>query len=148
MAPGTLFEVNNPALPPDRSGQYVPSRIDRTANIGDVQEWRLTSTAAGHPFHIHVNPFQIDRIIDTKNGNRDVSVPGSGDSSYDGLKGTWKDTLWIKQGFEIYVRTRYERYIGEYVLHCHILDHEDQGMMQNVKVVLPDGKGGGVYGHH
>jgi multicopper oxidase len=55
----------------------------------------------------------------------------------------WKDTLWVKslalqvpypQGvYTIVVRTRYERYIGEYVLHCHILDHEDQGMMQNVR---------------
>ena len=40
--------------------------------------------------------------------------------------------------YTITLRTRYERYIGEYVLHCHILDHEDQGMMQNVAVVLPD----------
>jgi hypothetical protein len=34
------------------------------------------------------------------------------------------------------------RYVGEFVLHCHILDHEDQGMMQNVAVVLPDGNVG------
>lgn len=149
-------EVPDP-VDPDKKTKRTEFRVDehaydpkaaRTLVLGRSEEWKLTSANGDHPFHIHVNPFQIDRIIDTKNGNRDVSVPGSGDSSYDGLKGTWKDTLWIKQGFEIYVRTRYERYIGEYVLHCHILDHEDQGMMQNVKVVLPDGKGGGVYGHH
>ncbi|PPD27432.1 MAG: hypothetical protein CTY21_13555, partial [Methylomonas sp.] len=41
------------------------------------------------------------------------------------------------------------RYIGEYVLHCHILDHEDQGMMQNVSIVLPNGQDGQVKsGHH
>jgi hypothetical protein len=34
------------------------------------------------------------------------------------------------------------RYVGQYVLHCHILDHADQGMMQNVQIVLPDGQGG------
>jgi hypothetical protein len=34
------------------------------------------------------------------------------------------------------------RYIGDFVLHCHILDHEDQGMMQNIRIALPDGKGG------
>jgi L-ascorbate oxidase len=39
--------------------------------------------------------------------------------------------------YTVIVRTRYQRYIGEYVLHCHILDHEDQGMMQNVQIVLP-----------
>lgn len=135
----TNFQVDNAPYNPKEARQLV---------LGRVEEWKLTSISGSHPFHIHVNPFQIDRILDTKNGNKDVSVPGSGDTSYDGLKGTWKDTLWIKSGFDVYVRTRYERYIGEYVLHCHILDHEDQGMMQNVRVVLPDGKGGGVYGHH
>ncbi|HYO57090.1 multicopper oxidase domain-containing protein, partial [Archangium sp.] len=38
--------------------------------------------------------------------------------------------------YTITVRTRYQRYIGEFVLHCHILDHEDQGMMQNVSIEL------------
>jgi L-ascorbate oxidase len=37
----------------------------------------------------------------------------------------------------VVIRTRYQRYIGEFVLHCHVLDHEDQGMMQNVSVMLP-----------
>jgi FtsP/CotA-like multicopper oxidase with cupredoxin domain len=41
------------------------------------------------------------------------------------------------------IRSRYERYIGQFVLHCHILDHEDQGMMQIVEISPP---GGGA--HH
>jgi FtsP/CotA-like multicopper oxidase with cupredoxin domain len=49
--------------------------------------------------------------------------------------------------YTIVVRTRYERYIGDFVLHCHILDHEDQGMMQMVRVALPDGAGGIATGH-
>ena len=75
----------------------------------------------------------------------------------------WKDTLWIKDlisnpadfpgklatsMYTIKVRTRYQRYIGEFVLHCHILDHEDQGMMQNVEIRIPDGAGGTAAGHH
>jgi hypothetical protein len=39
-------------------------------------------------------------------------------------------------GAEIEYRTRYARYIGECVLHRHILPHEDIGMMQNVEIVL------------
>ena len=50
--------------------------------------------------------------------------------------------------YTIKVRTRYQRYIGEYVLHCHILDHEDQGMMQNVEIRIPDGAGGTAARHH
>ena len=33
------------------------------------------------------------------------------------------------------LRSRYVRYIGKFVIHCHILDHEDQGMMEVVEVV-------------
>lgn len=134
----TFFQVDGFPYRPDEA---------RTLVLGRSEQWLLTSANGSHPFHIHVNPFQIDKIVNQAT-KQDVSVAGSGDDSYDGLKGTWRDTLWIKSGFDVYVRTRYERYIGEYVLHCHILDHEDQGMMQNVRVVLPDGKGGGVYGHH
>jgi L-ascorbate oxidase len=142
-----LFEVNNPALPPDRSGQYVPSRIDRTARIGDVQEWRLTSTAGGHPFHIHVNPFQVISVLNAAGQPVTDPTKPSFDPDYAGLIDQWKDTLFVKGNYKIVVRTRYERYIGEYVLHCHILDHEDQGMMANVKIGIPDGAGGTAEAH-
>jgi len=70
-----------------------------------------------------------------------VSVPGSGDSEYAGTKGIWKDTLFVKGGYTLYVRTRYQRYIGEYVLHCHILFHEDHGMMQLLEIYGDEGPG-------
>jgi FtsP/CotA-like multicopper oxidase with cupredoxin domain len=142
-----LFQVNNPKLAPDESGSYVPSRIDRTANIGDVQEWRLTSTAGSHPFHIHVNPFQVVSVVN-KFG-KSVTDPGAPDfdPDYAGVIDQWKDTLFVKGGYNIVTRTRYQRYIGEYVLHCHILDHEDQGMMANVKIGIPDGLGGTAEAH-
>jgi hypothetical protein len=35
----------------------------------------------------------------------------------------------------VVLRTQYVRYTGEFVLHCHILDHEDAGMMANVQIV-------------
>lgn len=151
-------QVKNPKYPPElpefidqfefRVGKeaYNPKNA-RELILGRAEEWELSSLVGSHPFHIHVNPFQVVRIVDDK--NRELSAADlEKDPIYAGVLGTWKDTLWIKGGYKLYVRTRYERYIGEYVLHCHILDHEDQGMMQNVRVVLPDGKGGGVYGHH
>lgn len=153
--PATSFEVGNTLASADARA-YDPRRIDRKLPLGKAQEWTMQSHFDSHPFHIHVNPFQIVSITDP-NG-KDVSAPdavddasGTVDPQYRGLKGMWKDTLWIKSllpnptapaGFTglytIKVRTRYERYIGEFVLHCHILDHEDKGMMQNVAVVLPD----------
>ncbi|MEI9992858.1 MAG: multicopper oxidase domain-containing protein [Rhizomicrobium sp.] len=144
---------------------YAPDRIDRKPVLGSVDEWKLQSLFVSHPFHIHVNPFQVVAIYDP--AGKDVSAPGAVDDyaldangkpikgtpdpQYPGLKGVWKDTLWVKNVndpngptpgasigmYMIVIRTRYERYIGEFVLHCHILDHEDQGMMQNVEIVPP-----------
>jgi len=55
-------------------------------------------------------------------------------SEYFNLKGVWKDTLVVQSKVTITARTKYRRYIGDFVLHCHILDHEDLGMMATVNV--------------
>ena len=102
----------------------------------------------GHPFHIHVNPFQIVKILNPD--GVDVSAAGeANDPQYANLQGAWKDTIFVKPEYKVVVRMRFQRYIGDFVMHCHILDHEDQGMMQNVRISLPDGMGGIVgQGHH
>jgi FtsP/CotA-like multicopper oxidase with cupredoxin domain len=174
----TRFEVGNKAIDPLNFNPndpnqfnpqpYDPNRIDRALKLGGVDEWTLQSGFVGHPFHIHVNPFQIVSITDPS--GKDVSLPGAVDNAggtvdpqYPGLSGVWKDTLWIKDllsapadfpdklatsMYTIKVRTRYQRYIGEFVLHCHILDHEDQGMMQNVQIQIQDGAGGTAAPRH
>jgi len=122
----------------------------------------LTSNVAAHPFHIHVNPFQVVAILDPD--GKDLSEPGAvgpdGDDQFAGMKGLWKDTLFVRQGtdpdpdgistkfYKAIVRTYYQRYIGKFVLHCHIFDHEDKSMMQEIEIVLPDGRGGSVTGGH
>jgi hypothetical protein len=47
----------------------------------------------------------------------------------------FRDTLFVENGYQVHVRTHYDRYIGEFVIHCHILDHEDAGMMLNIQIV-------------
>ncbi|MDZ5645959.1 multicopper oxidase family protein [Nitrospirillum sp. BR 11828] len=154
---------------PKGTAPYDPKEIDRKLILGTAQEWQLRSYSISHPFHIHVNPFQIVHIYNEN--DRDVSEPGAvdddGDTQFAGLKGAWKDTLWVKTNlsafappgykpapgkpvhyYRLIVRTRYERYIGEFVLHCHILDHEDQGMMENVQIGISDGAGGMAHAHH
>jgi len=78
------FEVGDDfVLEKNSAGNYVPknaepysaSRIDRELSLGSVQQWELRSYFVSHPFHIHVNPFQIVKIIDP-NG-KDVSVAGA-----------------------------------------------------------------------
>lgn len=170
FAVGNSFAVSTTTGSPRPAGasEYDPNRIDRQLTLGQAQQWELRSYSVSHPFHIHVNPFQIISVIPVDSDGRDlpdVSVPGmveaDKDDQYAGLKGAWKDTIWVKTNlnpgdltqnpvnyYRITVRTRYERYIGEFVLHCHILEHEDQGMMQNVQIGLADGSGGMAHAHH
>ena len=127
---------------------YDPDRVDRMLKLNGVDQWVMTSQLASHPFHIHVNPFQVVDVLGP-DGEPVTGDDEHADPDYAGMKGTWKDTIFVKSGYQVITRTRYQRYIGEFVLHCHILDHEDQGMMQNVSVVLSDGTGGlSPMGHH
>jgi FtsP/CotA-like multicopper oxidase with cupredoxin domain len=94
----------------------------RTLKLNTASQWHLEVNAASlapvHPFHIHVNPFQMTR-------------PGP-----DGMPEiVWKDTYLVHQGSPIDIRSRYTDFTGAFVLHCHILDHEDQGMMEKVEIV-------------
>lgn len=94
----------------------------RKLKLGGADEWTLEtaadSLAPNHPFHIHVNPFQHTR---TGPDGRPETI--------------WRDTLIVRKGKPETIRSRYTRYIGKFVLHCHILDHEDQGMMEVVEIV-------------
>src|SRR5262249_28850844 len=105
---GTQFQIDNKS--------YDPNRIDQLLSLGSTEEWTLTSYTSppvGHPFHIHVNPFQIVSILD-RNGI-DVSTTGeTADPQYANLKSVWKDTIFVKPGYEVVIRTRYRRYIGDF----------------------------------
>ncbi len=131
-SPNTTFLINDK--------EYDPSVVNQKLILSAAQEWNLTAKQGTHPFHIHVNPFQIVSI-NNKNGS-----PLSAEQA--AMINTWRDTLLVSSAVNIKVRTRYERYIGKYVLHCHILEHEDQGMMQNVEVYLPDTNGNIPTGGH
>tara|TARA_R110002073_G_scaffold73085_17_gene178873 strand:- start:23259 stop:25478 length:2220 start_codon:yes stop_codon:yes gene_type:complete len=105
----------------------------RGLKLGTVDEWTLKSiNGAGdvdHPFHIHVNPFQITQVIDDE-GHLHPEMLG------------WRDTLLLRDSWTYKVRMKYQRYTGTFVQHCHILDHEDQGMMELVEIYDPDGPAG------
>ncbi|TQV87816.1 multicopper oxidase family protein [Aliikangiella coralliicola] len=109
----TRFMINN--------RPFNPVNI-RKLELGTASEWTLNSVLANHPYHIHVNPFQYTR----KNPEDKDEI-------------IWRDTLLVRQNNPVKIRSRYQRYTGQFVIHCHILDHEDQGMMQIVEVELPGG---------
>lgn len=99
---------------------YDPNATPLLVKLGRTDEWKLTANLGSHPFHIHVNPFYVVSETDADG----VETP----------IGVWKDTLLVTAGRTHTIRTHYKRYIGDYVLHCHILDHEDEGMMMGVSI--------------
>lgn len=127
---------------------YDHHRIDELLNLGDTDEWHLTANVGSHPFHIHVNPFQIVAIA-MPNGEsvlapdgtcRDTTKVGDKmvpDPQYCDQIGVFRDTIFVKSGYHLTIRTKYEDFWGDFVMHCHILDHEDQGMMQNIRIQDP-----------
>ncbi len=97
---------------------FVGDRIDQTVLLGTLEEWVIQNASPEwHPFHIHVNDFQVMTI----NGR---TVPRS-----------YEDTTPIPPRGEIVIRTRFTDFTGKFVYHCHILGHEDAGMMGTVEVV-------------
>jgi FtsP/CotA-like multicopper oxidase with cupredoxin domain len=113
---------------------YDGNRIDAVLPLGKAEEWRAVSLNEDHPLHIHVNPFQIVSIEDPQ--GRDATDPKSPafDPDYAGLKGEWKDTVLVKKDMRVTFRTRYERFTGDFLMHCHISYHGDHGMMENLRI--------------
>jgi len=98
---------------------FDPDRIDQTVQLNALEEWVIHNTSEDwHPFHIHVNDFQVAAV----NGEPIVS------HSYD-------DTYLVPPYGSITMRTRFLDFKGTFVYHCHILFHEDHGMMGVVAVV-------------
>ncbi|MBB5062213.1 multicopper oxidase family protein [Granulicella mallensis] len=139
-----------PTDPPGKFGFYInskeysPHRIDFTRQVGATEDWVLTSYGEPHIFHIHVNPFEVmDVTHDGKSiygAHGECLVPPDSvglQNQYCGMWHTFKDTVFVQNKYQVHIRTTYDRYIGEFVIHCHILDHEDGGMMTNVEIV-PD----------
>lgn len=124
---------------------YDADRIDYTATLGTTDEWHLTAgVSGGHIFHIHVNPFEIVDILDPHGvsifdtgGGCTAQELATGDREYCTLQGVFLDTIFIKPGYTVVMRTHYADFTGEFVMHCHVLDHEDAGMMQNIEIVTP-----------
>ena len=107
---GLLFNINCNSFDPTNP---------RVLTVNRTEEWTGTSEGGGaHPFHIHINPFMVCE------GNIDGEA----------VEPHWRDTVWVDQGEELRMRTVYENYTGSFVTHCHKLHHEDQGMMEVIRI--------------
>ena len=131
----------SPGLP----STYIPFQSSKALTqlvaLDSVEEWTIVNmNNIRHPFHIHVNPMYVVKV----NG-----VP---------IEPYWADTVPLPFSNEnptppnppnpqpapfvpgagqgsITFRMRFRHFTGRYVMHCHMLVHEDMGMMQGVTVV-------------
>jgi FtsP/CotA-like multicopper oxidase with cupredoxin domain len=109
------------------NGEVFDARLLRdTLGLGTVEEWLLVNEDVfQHPFHIHVNPFLVTEV----NG---IPVPEA--------DRVWWDTFALPPRGTARVRMRIRPDVhGATVFHCHILPHEDNGMM--AAILLGDGRG-------
>jgi len=104
---------------------FAEMRVDVVMLLGTVEEWRISNpTSVAHGWHVHINSFEVVAILDAKGKN--TLVP-------DGITFI-ADTVYICAGCTAVTRMRFVDWVGPFVAHCHILSHEEQGMMINVRV--------------
>ena len=116
-----------------RAGQLGPpingktmdmARIDEIVRLGDIEIWEVRNRGGQpHPFHVHLVQFQI--------------LDRNGRPPSDAELG-WKDTVLVPPGDLVRIIMPFERYADPqvpYMYHCHIMEHEDNGMMGQFLVV-------------
>ena len=169
---------------------FEDKKVDQCMTLNTAEEWKLINktTNIAHPFHIHINPFQIVELFqpnlpEAKDPNSKCYVDPNKPETWKPCHPlpapwVWWDTFNIPTGQQIdltqkctqngkvsldfcpaqlrpytecspktnptkcteYIagwfkmRSRFTDFTGEYVLHCHILAHEDRGMMELVAV--------------
>lgn len=123
---------------------FEPDVTDVAVRLGDLEQWTIyNDTGQVHPFHIHVNEFQVVSVYDPANpdktytaiGTADVlEVPAAGKTN--GTVTTNPDGTATDPG-RIVILNHFVDYDGHFVFHCHILNHEDRGMMATIQVLRP-----------
>ncbi|UJF16737.1 multicopper oxidase domain-containing protein (plasmid) [Jeotgalibaca sp. MA1X17-3] len=100
--------------------QMDMDRIDEEVKVNELEEWVVSNQSSGgmmssspHPFHVHGVQFQIVE--------RNGEVPPLNEQG-------WKDTVMVKNNEEVKLLVIFKEK-GLFMYHCHILEHEDSGMM-------------------
>lgn len=104
--------------------QFDMDRIDDDVTLGETEIWELSTQrsmmmgSSGHPFHIHGTQFQVL--------SRDGREPPLNEQG-------WKDTVFVGSGETVRIIVKFN-YEGVFMYHCHILEHEEAGMMGQLEV--------------
>jgi FtsP/CotA-like multicopper oxidase with cupredoxin domain len=98
---------------------FDPNRVDQRIQLGTAEEWTVVNDHSDdHVFHIHTNPFLLTHV----NGEPLAEL-------------VWRDTVVVERHGSITFRSRFLDFAGKTVLHCHMMNHEELGMMQVIEFV-------------
>src|SRR5262249_45029661 len=102
--------------------RFDPNRVNARPELGTTEKWVFTNpTGQAHTVHIHDVPQQC------------MSRNGGACYPYETMKETW----YLDPGETLEVKLKFTDHTGMYMLHCHIIEHEDDGMMTQFEVVRP-----------
>jgi FtsP/CotA-like multicopper oxidase with cupredoxin domain len=109
---GTAYFING--------RRFDMNRVDLRSKLNTVEEWTVRNDSnEDHSFHVHVNDFQLMSVDG-------LPPPHPGDRM---------DTTNVPAHGQIVLKIRFAHFTGKTVLHCHILNHEDAGMMAVLEIV-------------
>ncbi len=171
--PGESGGLTEGAGAKDEALLFSSERIDHCMAINTVEEWTVCNPSAStHPFHIHTNAFEVIRINGVDLGQPDPTDPGRLTIKWlDTVPvpskrrreptdlGPWECVDWDKNDPDdveagppstipgsVVLRSEIVDFTGFMVQHCHILKHEDTGMMQLIEIYDPEGPGTSIPG--
>ncbi|MDW7671567.1 MAG: multicopper oxidase domain-containing protein [Bacillota bacterium] len=116
-----VFVLENMGIRGTINGKtFHMDRIDEEVPLNETELWVVRSRGGmmmmqsdGHPFHVHGTQFQV--------ASRNGTPPPPEERGY-------KDTIFVNAGEEVVIKVRF-KHEGLYMYHCHMLEHEDFGMM-------------------
>jgi FtsP/CotA-like multicopper oxidase with cupredoxin domain len=118
---GRAFEMT--AAAPDETVAAGSRQVWEIANIGGMM-----GSPMAHPIHVHGLQF---RILSRTGGPPTATAAAIREGIIDA---GWRDTVLVLPDETVRIQLQFTRHPGLYLYHCHILEHEDGGMMRNFRV--------------
>lgn len=146
---GPAVEINDGAKPTVRfrvGARHFEDAVNFIVPAGATEVWKFINlTEDVHPMHVHLVQFQALSRQAVSNGNvfdlttDTTTAPllvSATQTPPDANEQGWKDTIRINPAEVISIIATFEGFLGRYMYHCHIIEHEDSEMMRPF-VVLP-----------
>jgi blue copper oxidase len=118
---------------------YEPDEYPIVVQRGASEVWEIRNDERSMPHPMHLHGFRC-RVLERKNSPGQVAGTAVDDKGRTVTDLGWKDTVLIWPGETVRIAIQFSHNFEEeqlYLFHCHILEHEDAGMMLNYKVVDP-----------